>query len=91
MREHLESVEKQTGLELEELNGPVFPDLLSHIWSAFSDLSNVRGEGVSGPSPIDYKQITDWSNLTGTPVLPWEVKAITKLDITYRKVLNERS
>ena len=36
MREHLEQVEKQLGRELEELNGPRLPDVLSSLWTYFS-------------------------------------------------------
>lgn len=88
-REHLEQVERQTGRRVEALEPPTqFPQALSHVWSAFIALSNSRGSGFSGPSPITYEQIKAWKELTETPVVPWEVDAIKRLDTVYMGVAN---
>lgn len=87
-REHLESVERQTGRTPKELQGPDFPDLLEYIWSAFIHLSSLRGQGFSGPLPIDYRTISDWMDLTGIKLSAWEVDTILRLDKVYRRILN---
>ena len=84
----MEQVQRQTGLELKELDGPDFPTLVAHIWSAFIALSNSRTGGFSGPNPITYEQIKAWKELTETPIAPREVEAIKRLDTVYMGVAN---
>ena len=85
-REHLEQVERQTGRRPIALEGPDFPLLVSHIWSAFILLSN-----FSGPNPISYAEIKTWKELTETPLDAREVEAIKRLDAVYMRVMNGRS
>ncbi len=88
-REHLEQVERQIGRRPEALEPPtVFPQLMSHVWSAFIALSNSRTQGFSGPNPITYEQIKAWKELTETPVEPREVEAIKSVDTVYMRVAN---
>lgn len=88
-REHLEQVERQIGRRPEALEPPtVFPQLMSHVWSAFIALSNSRTQGFSGPNPITYEQIKAWKELTETPVEPREVEAIKRVDTVYMRVAN---
>jgi hypothetical protein len=61
---------------------------MSHVWSAFITLSNSRTSGFSGPNPITYEQIKAWKELTETPVSPWEVAAIKRLDTVYMGIAN---
>lgn len=85
-REHLESVERQTGRSLKELESPTdFPDILAHVWSAFCALSNCRSQGFSGPNPISYSDIKDYIELTESPLSPREVKLIRDLDGVYMR------
>lgn len=88
-REHLEQVERQTGRRLEALEPPTpFPMLLEHVWSVFIVLSNSRTTGFSGPNPITYEQIKAWKELTETPIDPWEIQAVIRLDRVYMGVAN---
>lgn len=88
-REHLEQVERQIGRKPEELEPPTeFPTLLSHVWSAFISLSNARAAGFSGPSPITYTEIKSWKETTQTPLDPWEVEAVKRIDVVYMGVTN---
>ena len=82
-REHLEQVERQTGIRPKELEGPDFPFLLSHIWSAFVACSKARTGGFSGANPLTYENIKSWIELTGTPLDPREVDAVKELDVIY--------
>ena len=88
-REHLEQVERQIGRRPEALEPPTeFPQLLSHVWSAFITLSNSRTQGFSGPNPITYEQIKAWKELTETPIEPRDVVAIKEVDAVYMRVAN---
>jgi len=85
----LEQVERQIGRRPEALEPPTeFPQLMSHVWSAFCVLSNSRTQGFSGPNPITYEQIKSWKELTETPIAPWEVGVIKSLDAVYMGVAN---
>jgi len=87
-REHLEQVERQIGRKPEALENPVnFPVLLRHVWAAFCSLNNARSAGFSGPNPITYTEIKAWKELTGTPMLPWEIEGIKRLDQVYLRVV----
>jgi hypothetical protein len=81
-------VERQTGIRPEELNGPEFPSLVSHIWSAFISLSQSRSAGFNGPNPITYEQIKAWKDLTETPLDAREVEAVKSLDSVYMRTAN---
>ena len=88
-REHLEQVERQTGRRLEALEPPTpFPMLLEHVWSAFCSLSNRRTAGFSGPNPITFEQIKAWKELTETPMDPWQIQVVIRLDRVYMEVAN---
>jgi len=82
-REHLEQVERQTGHRPKALDGPDFPLLMSHVWSAFIAISNGRSMGFSGPSPISYQDIKTWKELTDTPLSSWEIRAIKMVDSVF--------
>jgi hypothetical protein len=80
---HLEQVERQTGIRPKRLEGPEFPVLLSHIWSAFVACSKGRTGGFSGANPLPYESIKAWMELTGTPLNPREVELVKELDVIY--------
>jgi hypothetical protein len=88
-REHLLEVERQTGRTPLALEGPDFPELLDHVWSAFLSLNTSRGQGYSGPLPLNYQEIESWKRLTGSLLSPWEVKAIMRLDAIYLRVVSK--
>ena len=83
-REHLEQVERQTGLWIKDLEPPTdLPSVLAGVWSAFCDLSNCRSQGFSGPNPISYRDIKDYIELTETAISPREVTILRELDKVY--------
>ena len=61
---------------------------MAHVWSAFVTLNNTRTAGFSGPNPITYEQIKAWKELTETPISPWEVVAIKRVDTVYIGIAN---
>ena len=63
-------------------DGPPFPDPLDYIWQAFCEI--VFGLDINGfaPSPVTWTALADWSALTGTPLEPWESRALVMLGAT---------
>lgn len=90
LREHLEEIEKQTGVRPKDLEAPVeFPELVGHIWSAFVALTRTRPVGMAGPLAIPPSEIKCWMEITDTPLAPWEVQAILRLDAVYLEGLRD--
>ena len=79
-REHLLSVERQTGRRPVGLDGPELPADGAHVWHWFLELSAGRGSNGFGPNPISYLDLLAWSALTGTITRPAEIEAIMSLD-----------
>ena len=83
-RQHYEQVEKQLGRTPAALIGPEFPELLSHLWEVFVDLSNSRSEKV----PLTYSEIKAYTDLTGTSLSPKDVEVIKRLDNTWLRIMS---
>ena len=62
-REHLESVERQTGKRPGALDGPQLPLVLAHLWEYWSDLNLGRGYGDMGAQPLSYRDLAAWSTI----------------------------
>ena len=63
-----------------QLDGPLLPDDVTHVWMWFNDLSAARGSNGWGPNAISYQDIAAWIALTGTITRPPEIAAILMLD-----------
>ena len=89
LRKHLQQVQKTTGKvprqlaevpELPEsaaygslLNVSVLAEMpAAYIWHWFWELK--------GSQPLTYTEIKNWSELTATPLTPFEVQALVELD-----------
>lgn len=79
-REHLLSVERQTGRRPAALDGPMLPADGAHVWASFLELSAGRGSNGFGPNPISWLDLLAWRMLTGVIVRPAEIDAIMALD-----------
>lgn len=62
---------------------PELPPLGLHVWTWFLELHQARGGNGFGPSPLSYRELTDWSTLTGQRLEPWEVRAVMAVDRAY--------
>ena len=89
LKEHLEQVERQIGRTPIELQGPDFPELLDHVWSAFILFSNCRSYGPSGePLPISALEIKSRLELSGDFLTSFEISTIDRLDQVYLRTTN---
>lgn len=88
LKSHLEIVERQTGIRPKELNLPEFPELLMSVWRIFIELSNTRGQGMSGGTTITFEQMKAYNDIMGNVIGPFEVSIIQQLDREYLKVMN---
>lgn len=88
LKSHLEQIERQTGKRPKELDLPEFPELLVPVWRIFVDLSNTRGQGMSGGTTITFEQMNAYNNIMGNVIGPLEVQIIQKLDREYLRIMN---
>ena len=88
-RAHLEQVAKMKGELPPELEVPDFPDIASHIWVTFNELSAGRTYGMSGPNPLSWEGIKAWVDLNGIVLTPWELETIKALDMAWVRSVNE--
>ncbi len=86
VREHYESVERQTGRRPIGLDGPKFPNLMGHVWSAFLCLHGSRSFGFAGPNPITYLEVKAFMDTTGAILSGRDVEAIMELDKAFLKI-----
>jgi len=77
-------VEKQLGRTPASLIGPEFPELLSHLWMMFIDLSNSRSDRI----PLTYTEIKAYKDLTETPLSAKDIEVIKELDALWLKVMH---
>lgn len=76
-REHLESIERQTGEVQFDRNEP--PETVEYLWKWFGRLSARRQNGM-GPNPIGWDQIEAFFKLHGIAPDYWELRALECLD-----------
>jgi len=77
-------VEKQLGRTPVQLIGPEFPELLSHLWEVFVNLSNSRSDKI----PLSYTEIKSYVDLMGENLLPRDIEVIKRLDQIWLKVMH---
>jgi hypothetical protein len=91
LRDHLESLEKQTGTTPQGLIAPEIHPAGQHLWGWFQELHVARGSSGFGPSAISYSEIQAWAALNGMAVSPWEVSVLKRLDGVYLNHMGEES
>lgn len=82
-REHLLSVERQTGKRPAGLDGPECPAELRYLIEWFIELSVFRRAGFAAPERISPLDIAGYALLTGQWPKRWETQALAKLDIAF--------
>lgn len=50
------------------------------MWECFWQLDRARGSNGFGPLPVGYVEIEAWCRLRGTPLWPWELDALARMD-----------
>lgn len=73
LRKHLLQVQKATGKVPRELaEFPELPEPVAYLWRWFWE--------AKGAGPLTYAEIKSWSELTATPLAPFEAQALMELD-----------
>lgn len=63
---------------------PEVPWQFEHVWSWFWEISGQRASGVDGAGPIAWRDIADWSRLTGNELQPEELRMLIDMDVAFR-------
>jgi hypothetical protein len=76
-----------------ELDNPAeMPPGLDRLWLTFLELSATERTYAEGgfPLPLSSQAILAWCVLFGTPMEPWEVRTIRRLDQEWLKARNSK-
>lgn len=86
LREHLESVQRQTGKRPAELDGPPLPPEGAHWWYWWLSLAEGRGYSASGvPLPFTWADLRGWAELSRLELGPPDIDALRAIDRVYLK------
>jgi hypothetical protein len=88
LREHLESVARQSGKIPEELITLELPSTMVHLWGIFVDLDGGRTMHAAGPNPLSWADMLAWTKLTGQYITGSEAQALRALDRAFLNVHN---
>lgn len=80
LRQHLLAVAQATGLRPPELDGPLLPPSLAHVWAWWRELASARPSTGMGPGAIGWADIAYWSRLAGTAPTIADVRMILQID-----------
>lgn len=91
MAAHLRQAAKQLGKTVAELLGkdpalgdePLPPEELAPLWRVYLELDAARQGTGYGPQPLGYMEMAAYAVLTCTPVAPWEIRVLKRLDAAY--------
>lgn len=64
--------------------GPGCPEELEYLVSWGFQLYGRSGIGMEGVAPLSYATVSHWSELTDTPLEPYEVEALMRVDAAIR-------
>jgi hypothetical protein len=83
MREHLESVQRQTGHVDQNLLPVVCIDQSKYIYEYFTSMNVRRQYGEAGPQMITHAEMTAWANLRGVTLSVFECEALDRIERIY--------
>jgi hypothetical protein len=91
LRDHLQAVERSTGVRPPELDVPELPALCRGVWEIFFELHDRRAGNGFGPLPIDEARLLHWQQLHGVRLSPWEIETIFLVDSVWLSLVEEQS
>jgi len=77
-------VQRATGEVPAALITPQAPAALCYLLAWFEEIGSARQEDMNGPAPITWQDMHGWATVTGTPLQPWEARALHQLDVLWR-------
>lgn len=66
---------------------PEIPDQVEHVWNWFWEISGQRSSGMADAEPIAWRDISEWSRLTGNSLHPEELRMLIEMDAAFRSAL----
>ena len=63
---------------------PELPPRLERLWGLYSEWSDGRDDGFSGPAPLTWQGMRDWTEQMGHPLSPLERRLILITDKAWR-------
>lgn len=89
MADHEAALRRSGKLKAEP--SPTLPESLSDVWLAFCDLDLGRGSNGFGLNPLSWADIAAYVALNRTPLRPWHIELIRRLDLACLAAASERA
>lgn len=83
LREHLQSVARQTGVIPQELEPVPCPDQMLPLWGVFVELDGGRTGGALGANPLTWGDLQAFMACTGCALDSFDVAALRALDTKF--------
>ena len=91
-RQHLEQVQRQTGIRSPELDVEEIPPQIAYLWEIFWQLNKTRaiaGGMSSYAQPLNYTDIYHYGKVMRFEITPTEAQILFDLDSVYLSHLNK--
>lgn len=84
MRDHLESIQRQTGVTDPLLLPVACPDEAKYLYEDyFLSMNRRRTNNGYGPNALGHADIHTWAQLHGVRLAPFEVEALDRIETLY--------
>ena len=91
LRDHIDQLCRQTGKSPEEfglaseeaVDEPEVPFAGEHPWAWFWEMAEARTSNGFCLLPLSWADIEAWARLTATPLSPYEVMTLRRMDAAY--------
>ena len=92
LRDHLESIERQTGRTPEQLQPVDCPEAVRYLWEYFrsmnirrasSGFGSIMHEGAGRRNPISHGEMESWARRNRFTLEPFEEQALDALEMMY--------
>lgn len=82
MRQHLEVLERSSGITPEQLYPLPYPYEIGYLWDWFNQMCRMRASNGMGVSHLSVEIVT-WQALSQMTLTPFELDVIWQLDAMY--------
>ena len=83
MSDHYAAVARARGIAYKPPPPPQLPEFGVRVWDTFKELHATRHWRELGPAAITYTELDAYMRALDSPLEPWEVAALRKLDNAY--------
>jgi hypothetical protein len=89
LHDHLAAAWSASGKQPEEMEAEELPPVVGSVLDVYLQLSATR-QASMGPSPINYRDLVAWQQISGVTLTPWEAETILAMDSAVIRIQSEQ-